>query len=137
MVTLRATCILQGKSFSPSSAEAKTGVVFIKKNEVGEIGRFGKYKNKPIPFGSAEIAIDENEWDQNVNEIDYLLETFNKHINIFQICGAENIFFNIDVEYENQCNFDFSTDFIQKLAAVKIPLTISCYEKETQNGEQS
>ena len=46
---------LWGKQFSPKAAEEKTGLELSCKVEPGQIGKYGRYKNKPTPYGAASL----------------------------------------------------------------------------------
>jgi hypothetical protein len=130
MIKLKSSCILQGNNFSPSLAESKTGLSFFKKNEVGEIGDYGRYKNKAMPYGSAEICKTEKESSQDNGTIDYVIDILTRYIDVFRLCHAENIVLHMDVEYDSQCNFELSSDLLAQIANLKIPLTVSCYSTE-------
>lgn len=55
MVKITASIDFWGRRFQPVKAEQQTGILFSQKNEVGEIGKVGRYKDQPIPYGSASF----------------------------------------------------------------------------------
>jgi hypothetical protein len=123
MTTMRFICILVGKDFSPSSFEDATGYRFVDKNEKGEIAKTGRYKNCPIPYGSATIRDEQNQ----ENVLGFLEKSKNKLLNM----GVESINLQLNVAYETQCNFELNADLLMCIAKLSIPLSVSCYESDS------
>ena len=46
-----------GDKFSPTKGENITGLIFSDKIEFGDIGVRGKYKGKPVPYGSGTLKV--------------------------------------------------------------------------------
>jgi len=133
MINIYQYCILQGDYFSPSLAEAKTGITFSKKNEPGDVGNVGRYRGKSIPYGSAEIiALNEK---GNEDSIDFIVNILDKYCEVFRLCGADNIVLHFVISYIDQCDFEFSPEFINKLAKLKIVFAITCYPETDASGE--
>ncbi|HXT40404.1 MAG TPA: hypothetical protein VN887_10305 [Candidatus Angelobacter sp.] len=127
MIEISPICIIKGETFSPALAEMKTGLRFFKKNEPGELGKLGRFKNAPQPYGSAELVpLDDSKGYAAMNA---LLETLSKGIAILRECGALDISFYIAVSYQDQANLEFNTSFLAKIAELKIPLLITVFEK--------
>ncbi len=118
MIKIRAYCLLQGMNFSPALAESRTGLSLENKNEVGETGRSGRYKDRPVPYGSAELT---------ASDTDRIIGILEKHIGTFRSCHAETVILHFDVSYDTQCNLEFGPELIKKISDLQIPLTISCY----------
>jgi hypothetical protein len=62
-----------------------------------------------------------------------LLQSFNATRSELLACGASAMNLHISVEYQDQCNFEFSTQEIQAIAASMLPMSISCWS----NGDAS
>jgi len=51
-------------------------------------------------------------------------------VEAFKKAEATDIEIEINVAYGGQCNLEMDTEFPATIAALKVPLTISCYEDE-------
>ncbi|HEX2206885.1 MAG TPA: hypothetical protein VHG93_04330, partial [Longimicrobium sp.] len=77
---------LQGTTFSPASAERETGLSLAEKNEVGELGRWGRYDGLPLPYGSATLrAPPEVEPSQR---LDWILDVVLPHVEVLRSLGG-------------------------------------------------
>jgi hypothetical protein len=103
--------------------ESQTDLNFENKNEVGEIGKFGKYKGRPVPYGSAEFS---------TFDADKLAIILDENIKKLRLYHAETIVLHLDVYHDGQCNIELSRDFIKKISDIQIPLTISCYATDEE-----
>src|SRR5438309_9423725 len=105
MTTVNAFCLIQGSKFSPALAEKRTGVRFDEKNEPAENGVAGRYRGKPIPYGSATLGLAPGDPGHN---LDALLHSLERSLDGLRSAGAEDITVHCTVHYEDQCNFEFS-----------------------------
>ena len=128
-------CLLQGEDFSPSTVEKQTSLVFHKKNEPSEKGSIGRYRNRPIPYGSAELKFEADSITPDMlSPKSHSLTVLRKNIKLFRDAGATMIVLHFDVAYEGQCNIEISPDLLSKLAELGIPVTISCFEDNQSVG---
>lgn len=129
MVRLYPSCWLWGEAFSPSAVEKRTGIVFDTKNERDEIGRSGRYRNQPTPYGSATIK-----FEDDLSSCDPLssqsLNVLAENIPVFRDAGATTIVIHCDVAYRHQCNLEMSPGFLAAIASLGVPFTLSCYQDE-------
>lgn len=116
-----------GTAFSPSAAEKQTGLLFSKKNEPGDIGKWGRYKEQPIPYGSAELC-DPTEDSDLFALSPVFFRTLELLVPACRAALATSIVLHADLAFEDQCNIEMSEDFIQALAGLRIPFTMTCYE---------
>jgi hypothetical protein len=119
--------LVTGEHFTPRVAEQK-GVIFSEKNEHGDIGRTGKFKNKPIPYGSGKIEIDISTTENNFLPED--LGRLGKPglIELLHNCGAEDVALYVNIGYTECCNFELTPTLLMNLAKIGIPVGVSCYE---------
>jgi hypothetical protein len=119
-------CSLCGGKFSPSLAEAKTGLALSQKEEPGEMGKRGRYRNAPMPYGAAHICSARDDY-ASLKEV---LDNLAKNITVLRECGAERIQYwlvaSCNLE-EEQCNLEFDVTFLKTLAELQVPLLISIY----------
>lgn len=126
-----------GRSFFSSGSRKKNRDKVFQKNEPGDIGTIGPYRGKPIPYGSADLALlTPNEDIQGDLTIDNpLIQTLIQHHATFRACGATTLYVYLAVGYEDQCNMAFDTKLMKALGECDIELWVSCYErKEEEDG---
>lgn len=118
-----------GSDFSPANAERVSGVSFSKKNEPGSTGTTGRYRGQPLPYGSGELVDSENEIDlQNPNVMFFAV--IERIAPACLAAGATLMLLHIDVAYTDQCNIEFSHEFVAALAQLGISITMSCFEDD-------
>lgn len=129
MIKPRATLRLQGSAFSPSSVEERTGLRFTASQERGELGRLGRYAGRPIPYGSAELACTVNS-ALLASPDEEFFGAAERLVRAGEALGVESAVLHVDIEFESQCNFEFSQAFLAAVLRIGAPLTVSCYEAE-------
>ncbi len=118
--------LLQGEIFSPKEAEKSTGLHLSKKHEVGDIGKEGKYKNKPLPYGSAILEAPENiPMDEKFS---WLMQSLEDTLEKLYKCGAGETRIYAGYFYKNQCNLTFTKEELNAIARLNIDLWLSCYD---------
>ena len=130
-----------GENYSPQSIENKVGKIFSKKNKVGELGTRGKYRDKPLPYGSGTIYFSHEELD-NITDEDLLSTSSDTFIQVkenIQLLKMNSDFskFHLQIAYDNQCNMDFSPSLLKAISNLEIDLTISCYRDESEFEDQT
>jgi hypothetical protein len=118
--------MMYGENFSPNQAQEATGVELCRCNENGDIGRTGKFKEKPLPYGSAEL-IDEN--FSMIAPYSFIFDFIERHLVKVRQAGATDIHLHILVAYSDQCNLEFEPKLLQKISRSGLPLTMSVYEE--------
>jgi hypothetical protein len=120
---------MQGKSFYPFQLEKETGIIARDSNDPGSIGSSGRYRNKPIPYGYChwEFSSDCKPYGP---ALELAISSLEKHIGMIREFGAENVIFQMYVEYEAQCNLEYFPEQLRRLSSLNVPLTISCYYTE-------
>ncbi len=121
---------LVGEKFSPSKIEQLLSLSFSTKNEPGEIGKTGRYKDKETPYGS--ICLDP-EKDLGINDSSLFLEKLTyflkKNHKTLLDNGCEDIDINITLLYKDQCNYYFAPELLTELASLELGLSVSCERK--------
>jgi hypothetical protein len=125
MVEMFPSIEIYGESYSPALVEKDTIIKFSYKNEKGDIGKRGKYKEKPLPYGSSSIKPPSNLIDEN-EKLLWLIDILKKHKEKILKCGATDMTFHIAINYQFQCNFDFKPIFLKEIGELNIPFTITC-----------
>ena len=138
MVRVRATCIVSGPSFSPHAAEARTGLLFSRKSEPGELSEVDRYQGHPAGIGRAEIPIQEygglaDLAGKNMASMDALARSLES----LRRAGATDLKLRLDVEYAGPCVLDLPAELLKKFGDLGLPLVISCFEaQETEELSQ-
>ena len=132
MINEYVTCILSGDNFSPALFVRSSGLKLTNINEKGDIGKIGRFKNKKIPFGSAEIDISDiyiQNKLKNIDQFDLILVVLSDNLPKINAAGVTDIYLDINLEYEDQCNWELKREQIKKLAEIDINLSISCFKR--------
>lgn len=131
MIWTEVSCIFYGDAYSPALAEKSSRIVFIEKNEVGEKGCFGKYKDKPIPYGSSKLAPPFQMTKDNAGfGLEWLMRTISENRSQFEDAGASHLVLRLNVYHNGQCNFEFDEDQLRILGNARVDLAISCEQDE-------
>ena len=129
MTWSEASCFLQGPSFSPRTVEDSTELFFLEKNEPGEIGQIGRFRNKPIPYGSSTLSPPFQATTENpYYGVEWLIDIILAKRQFLVIAGAIDIILRLNVYHDGQCNLEFDQGILKKIGDGNIVLTISCYE---------
>ena len=129
MVKIRASFSASGEKFSPAIFSKINSFKLVDANEPGNIGRRGRYRGKPEPYGSARIEVSdkaEDDW----SSFDNLLTVMENCIDDLREAGAEDISLYVSLFHDGQCNFAFSNDQLKRMVALNVDLPVSCYSNE-------
>ena len=123
---LRLSVLLRGANFSPIEAEDVTGLRLSDKLECGEISPIGRYRDKPVPYGTAQLQVpDEIPYD---DRLIWIVKALEENLKKLYDCGAEETQIYAGYFYKDQCNFGFSKDELSAIAELNIDFDISCYD---------
>ena len=111
-----------GTQFRPS----QINYPFTTSIEPGTIGKEGRYRDKPVPYGS--IVIDVPRQIPNDKRIKYIVRTVLPLVPELKRAGASDWYLNIGRFYSSQCNEAFSTEELKLLASLDCPLHYSAYK---------
>jgi hypothetical protein len=128
MVHFKYSCHFWGKNFSPKLASKKTKLVFDESEEVGTIGKLGRYQDKPQPYGASAIRIPDNV--KSEKKIEWLNKKVKPNLSVIRECGATDIYIDVAIYHDGQCNFEFDPAELKLLADLNLPFAISVYEDE-------
>ena len=115
-----------GANFDPIRVEQETGLLFTSKEEVGSVANYGRYKNQPLPYGSARF--DAPETIGRDEHVLWLAGKWAGKIDIARACGAEDIHFWVGYFYDTQCNCALSVEEIEAINELGIPYLFSVYQ---------
>ncbi len=112
---------LFGENFSPLKISSIDGIVLQSSKEPCHIGRFGKYRGKPTPYGSCSVCPPEN--ISQPESILWLARFAKPHLPIFSEAGATDIVFWI-LWSGIQGNMEFTPFQMQAIAELGVPFCI-------------
>jgi hypothetical protein len=112
---------VRGKQFKPSLVE----FTFTESHDCGEIGKAGRYRGQPMPYGSANIHVPS--YIPHEERIIYIVNIALRLLPELQRAGATEWHVDIGRFYSTQCNEEYSPEEISLLAQLKCPLLYSAY----------
>jgi hypothetical protein len=119
-------CLLQGKAFSPSLAEARTGLPLVDQNEPGTQAPSTRYQDKPLPYGSAMLVLLDDDVRPGESPLEPL-RALKEKLPELRSAGATQATLYLVVAYEARCDFALSSEELGALASVGLPLEVSCH----------
>ena len=122
---------LSGESFIPSELSKKLEIPFYSFNDVGDIGKRGRFKNLPIPFGHAIIKAPDNL--SHNEKTDFLLNILESEHELIKSFGVTEIELDHAYFYESQVNLGYEPKFLRRIGQLNIPFSISCYQIDSMD----
>lgn len=119
-------CLLQGDAFSPSVAQARTGLVLVDANEPGEVAPSGRYEGRALAYGSAMLVLLDEDLEPGVSALEPL-RALKARLPELRTLGATLATLYLVVAYERRCDFVLSPEELAALAALGLPLAVSCH----------
>ncbi|TDN98876.1 hypothetical protein DET65_3867 [Sunxiuqinia elliptica] len=114
-------CHLWGEKFNPNILNNIPQIIITNSIATGEIGKRGKYKNHPTPYGACQIIVP-REIKQG-EKIIWLADFIIKHKSDFEKAGAtKNVFWIY--WFGGQGNMELSEEEIEKIYKTKLPLAM-------------
>ena len=123
-------CLLQGDAFSPSLAHSRTGLLLVDANEPGEVAPSGRYEGKALPYGSAMLVLLDEDLEPGVSALEPL-RALKARLPELRSLGASEVSLYLVVAYERRCDFVLSLEELTELAALGLPLAVSCHPAAT------
>ena len=120
-----------GEDFNPIILEKALRISLDEKLKKGDIGTIGRYKEKPIEFGSAVLYTPQLYNNSSSNsKILWFLNKIEKIYNQIDSFHLEKINLHIEDAYENQFNFELDSSILARISKLKINLCVSAYQKQ-------
>lgn len=123
-------CLLQGDTFSPALAQARTGLVLVDPNEPGEVAPSGRYDDVVLPYGSAMRVLLDDDLAPGVSALEPLRE-LKAALPELRAAGATQVTLYLVVAYQGACDFGLSAEELAALADLGLPLAVSCHPAAT------
>lgn len=121
-------CELTGQEFRPSMLPDKISDIQLRNAiDPGDLGTLGRYKDKPLPYGSC-IVVTPTEVKPE-KRIEWIADYVKKHKQIFIDSGATD--FHIQITWTGiQGNMEFNVKELEKLADLKVPVNMNYFLKD-------
>jgi hypothetical protein len=120
-VTFSAT----GERFTPSKVPAQ----FSEAHDPGVIGKIGRYRGVPIPYGSADINVPE----EVPEKIAFVHGRALPFLHAMREAGAEHFSLHITYHYADQCALGFSKEELQMIVELDCDFAVDCMIAEEPN----
>jgi hypothetical protein len=118
------TFCAHGENFMPS----KVAVPFSASHDPGAIGKVGRYKDLPTPYGSADFEAPEEE----TQKIAYLHRLVLPHLMAMRKAGAEDFLLHITYHGDSGA-IGFSKEEMKLIAELECDVPIDCVIDEEPN----
>jgi hypothetical protein len=116
-----------GERFMPSKVAAK----FSEAHDPGVIGRIGRYRGIPVPYGSADFLVP----DEVPEKIAHIYERVFPYLSSMREAGAEDFRLHITYHYKAQCALGFSNEELKMIVALDCVFAIDCMETWEPNKQ--
>ncbi|MBX7223647.1 MAG: hypothetical protein K1Y36_27280 [Blastocatellia bacterium] len=112
-------CVLQGEKFDPKPFLSWKQIEIIEVNYFGDMGKTGRYKNKPYDFGYIRFT------NQKMELHEFIRVVTNRKTKSL-IKNADRKVLHVFIQFSNQCNWEISPEEMSKISTLGFTLTISC-----------
>jgi len=119
------TFMVQGDAFWPSKVNAP----FSSASDPGAIATKGRFKGKPLPYGSARFDAPKEE----AAKIAYLHRIVLPLLPVLRAAGAEDFDLYISYEYDTQCAIGFTREEVKMISDLECDFPMDCWQKEEPN----
>lgn len=110
-----------GENFRPSRVPFQ----FTEQHDPGVIGTVGRYRGKPVPYGSASYVVPPS--ILNTQRIRHAVQTIEPVLAAIRAAGATDCHISIDRYYYAQCNEEYSLEELQLITRLGCGFTYSAY----------
>ncbi|MBI5770443.1 MAG: hypothetical protein HZA93_21885 [Verrucomicrobia bacterium] len=107
-----------GERFTPSKVPAQ----FSNSHDPGVIGKIGRYRGVPVPYGSAGFDAPEEE----PAKIAWIYERVAKFRDAMRNAGGEYFTLSITYTYDSQCALSFSKKELKMILALDCDFHVDC-----------
>jgi hypothetical protein len=128
MITkLRIALVVVGATFSPGSLPNVGAWMLASSNKPGDLGSVGRYRAKPLPYGSATLTPTKaSVVDFDEVEVSQFLAEVPRNLEAIRNAGGEDIHLDIAITYRDQCNFEISPTALDLLGKLGLTVSVSC-----------
>ena len=123
-------CLLRGAAFSPGRAAQRLGLVLVDANEPGEVAPSGQYEGRALPYGSAMLVLLDDDLPPEASALEPL-RALGGVLPELRALGVTDVTLSLVVAYEGPCLFGLSAGELGALAALGLPLEVSCHPAAT------
>lgn len=117
-----------GEAFAPSLVPFN----FSEQQDPGDIGTTGKFKGRPLPYGSASYRVPADV--ENADRIKHLVAVVKPLLAAIREAGATEWHVSIGRVFDGQCNEEYSQEELLLIASLQCGLVYSAYES-SENEE--
>jgi len=112
---------IYGAKFTPS----RIAIPFSRCHDQGVIGQRGRYRDQPLPYGSASYVVPDSVPRNEAFE--HLVSVFESKLEELESLGATEWHVSIGRYYYVQCNEDYSMEELSLLLRLRCGFTYSAY----------
>eukprot|EP01035_Chromulina_nebulosa_P065399 gene65399-89457_t len=118
IVRTQVTFMATGEHFRPSKVPAQ----FSAAHDPGVIGKLGRYRGLPVPYGSADFDAPEEEPEK----ITWIYHRVFPFLRAMREAGAESFTLHITYTYDAQCALGFSREELKMVLDLDCEFHVDC-----------
>jgi hypothetical protein len=119
IIRTQVTFVATGERFTPSKVPAQ----FSAAHDPGVIGKLGRYRGIPVPYGSGDFDVPE----EVPEKIAYVHQRAFPFLGAMRDAGAEHFWLHITYQYDAQCSLGFSAEELRMILGLDCELHIDCW----------
>ncbi len=116
----------KGKGFSPRLFAEKMELPVTALVESGELGKVGRYKGKPVPYGIGLLKI-----EPNSTAVHQYAEILSRKKNLLNSCSVEEIVFDVDATSKAMENISIDSETLKQLTAINARIQFHASKSQT------
>lgn len=120
IVRTQASFSATGERFTPS----KVPTLFSDDHDPGAVGKSGRYRDIPVPFGSASFHAP----TEVQSKIGWIYDRVMPIRDAMRAAGAESFTFSLTYTYDSQCSLSLSPAELKMISALNCAFHIDCLE---------
>lgn len=117
--------VFEGEKFSPLRLKKLTQLDIEKLVEYGEIGKKGRYKDKPSPYGLGVLKINITENANVEDSLNKIIDNLLSKKSILRECGVDEITLDLESFSQNEVEYKISREIIKKISELNANIEIS------------
>lgn len=118
----------KGQTLRPRALSAAIGMSIESLIESGELGKIGRYKGQPSPYGIGLLKV-----KPSTSELEKVVQNLADQLSLLATYGVEEIVIDVDTNIENLEKLHFSNKLMKYCAALNARIQFNRHNDEIQN----
>ena len=122
---------VSGERFFPS----RLSIPFTRQHDPGGVGKFGRYRGMPVPYGAATYQVPDSV--PRLSVFQHLVSVFEAELDRLVEAGATDWHISVARYYWGQCNEEYSLEELGLIARLKCGFIYSAYEVPDEEDREN